>query len=217
MTSPQPPQAPVKTNVYVDGFNLYYGSVKDTPYKWLNIAELCKLSLPSHFQIHRIRYFTALVQPRPHDLQAGVRQRTYIRALLTLPELTVHYGEFLQSNVRMWLTNPPSSGPNTALVIKTEEKGSDVNLAAYLLVDAYERDFEAAVVITDDSDLAFPITMVRKRLRHHVTVLSPRDKSWKLRQVATRFRPIEVKHLVASQFPRELTDANGIITKPAGW
>lgn len=217
VTSPQPPQAPVKTNVYVDGFNLYYGSVKDTPYKWLNIAELCRLSLPSHFQIHRIRYFTALVQPRPNDLQAGARQRTFIRALLTLPNLTAHYGEFLESNVRMWLASPPPSGPNTALVVKTEEKGSDVNLATYLLVDAYEHDFDAAVVITDDSDLALPISMVRKRLRHHVTILSPRGKSRKLAQVATRFRPITTNNLALSQFPQSLTDANGIITKPAAW
>lgn len=217
MKKSRQPSVPVKTNVYVDGFNLYYGCVKDTPYKWLNIAELCRLSLPSHFQIHRIRYFTALVKPRPSDPQQHVRQQTFVRALLTLPNLSVHYGEFLQSTVRMHLASPPVSGPTTALVIKTEEKGSDVNLATYLLVDAYERDFEAAVVITDDSDLAEPIEIVRRRLRHHVTVLSPRGRSRKLYQVATRFRKIDGAHLAASQFPHTLTDAHGTITKPATW
>jgi NYN domain len=217
VTKPQQAPTPIRTNVYVDGFNLYYGCVKGTPYKWLNIAELCRLSLPSHFQIHRIRYFTALVKPRPNDPHQGVRQQTFIRALQTLPNLSVHYGEFLQSNVRMHLVNPPTAGATTALVVKTEEKGSDVNLATYLLVDAYEQDFEAAVVMTDDSDLAEPITIVRRRLKHHVTVLSPRGKSRTLSHVATRFRQIDVAHLAASQFPQTLTDQHGTITKPATW
>ncbi len=47
----------MKTNVYVDGFNLYYGSLKDTPYRWLDIAALCANILPNNI-INRIRYFT---------------------------------------------------------------------------------------------------------------------------------------------------------------
>ena len=36
------------TYVYVDGFNLYYGAVKDSAYRWLNIRRLCELLLPHH-------------------------------------------------------------------------------------------------------------------------------------------------------------------------
>jgi len=36
----------MKVNIYVDGFNLYYGAVKGTPYRWLNIAAMCRLLLP---------------------------------------------------------------------------------------------------------------------------------------------------------------------------
>jgi uncharacterized LabA/DUF88 family protein len=208
---------PVKTNVYVDGFNFYFGCVKGTPYKWLDIAGLCRLSLPSHYQINRIRYFTALVRARPGDPQQTARQQIFIRALLTIPNLSVHYGNFLESHVRMHLVAPSPRGPNTALVVKTEEKGSDVNLATYLIMDAYEKDFDAAVIITDDSDLVEPIRIVRNKLGHHVTVLSPRGKSRELSKAATRFRKINVKHLAASQFPPTLTDANGTITKPATW
>ena len=209
--------APRSTNIYVDGFNLYYGCVKGTPYKWLNIAELSRLSLPSHYQIHRIRYFTALVKSRPSDPYQDVRQQTFIRALQTLPDFSTHYGEFLQSEVRMHLVHPPAKGPTTALVVKTEEKGSDVNLATYLLMDAYERDFDVAVVISDDSDLAEPIRIVRSKLRHNVTILSPRGKSRTLSMAATKFWQIAVANLAASQFPPTLTDANGVITKPATW
>jgi|SRR5579859_2619832 len=205
-----------RTNVYVDGFNLYFGCLKNTSYKWLNLAEFCCRSLPSHFQVQHIRYFTALVPSRT-DPQQVVRQQTFIRALQTIPNLTVHYGHFLNSRIWMPLATPPASGSPFVEVLKTEEKGSDVNLATYLLMDAYERDFDAAVVITDDSDLAEPITVVRRRLHHHVTILSPRGKSRQLSLVATRFRQIDPVVLAASQFPAVLKDANGTIVKPAGW
>jgi hypothetical protein len=104
VTKSHRPPTTVRANVYVDGINLYYGCVKGTSFKWLDIAEVCRRLLPAHFQIHRIRYFTALVKPRPGDPQQQVRQQTFIRALQTLPNLSVHYGEFLQSNVRMQLT-----------------------------------------------------------------------------------------------------------------
>src|SRR5579885_2614118 len=95
----------MRTNAHVDAFNLYYGSVKDTPYKWLDLAKYLSAALPAN-QINRIRYFTARVKPRPHDPQQPVRQQTYIRALLTLPNLTVHYGQYLESRVWMRLVAP---------------------------------------------------------------------------------------------------------------
>jgi len=48
----------VRTNVYVDGFNLYYGCLKGTPYRWLDLDAFCHRLLPRD-RIHRIRYFTA--------------------------------------------------------------------------------------------------------------------------------------------------------------
>jgi hypothetical protein len=118
VTKSHRPPTTVRANVYADGINLYYGCVKGTSFKWLDIAEVCRRLLLAHFQIHRIRYFTALVKPRPGDPQQQVRQQTFIRALQTLPNLSVHYGELLQSNVRMHLVNPPANGPAAALVVK---------------------------------------------------------------------------------------------------
>ena len=66
----------MKTIVYVDGFNLYYGAVKDTPYKWLDINKLCQLLLPKH-TIHQIKYFTARVVARPSDPDQPTRQQVY--------------------------------------------------------------------------------------------------------------------------------------------
>ncbi|HLA80176.1 MAG TPA: NYN domain-containing protein, partial [Thermoleophilia bacterium] len=65
-----------KSYVYVDGFNLYYGAVKETPYRWLNIRRLCELLLPSH-TIHKIKYFTARVSARRDDPDKPTRQQIY--------------------------------------------------------------------------------------------------------------------------------------------
>jgi len=121
-------------NVYVDGFNLYDGCIKDTPYRWLNLLQLCQLCFP-HYTICRIRYFTARVRATDSDPQKPQRQALFIRALQTLPNLSVHYGTFLTHTVTMRLANPPPRGPYTADVVRTEEKGSDVNLASYMLAD----------------------------------------------------------------------------------
>ncbi len=215
----------LKTNVYVDGFNLYYGCIKGTPYRWLNLLKLCQLEFPQN-QIHRIRYFTAPVQARTNDPQQPIRQQTYFRALRTLPDLTIHEGEFRSNPVRMTLVNPPSSGASSVEVWKTEEKGSDVNLATWLLLDAFDKDCEVAIVVSNDSDLAEPIYQARKRLGIKVVVLHPLrmltsgkkpQPNYKLLKAASKSFEIQPASLLASQFPPVLTDANGTITKPASW
>lgn len=204
----------MRANIYVDGFNLYYGCLKGTRYRWLDLGKLARFLLPKH-QVHRIRYFTAKVTAWPSDPQKPQRQEAYLRALATLPNLTLHLGHYLTHTVRMPVANPP---PQTMEVIKTEEKGSDVNLATMLLVDAFRQDFEVAAVISGDSDLQLPIAIVKNELKLPVGVLaSPRRRSRVLQTTATFYRPIRDGVLRASQFPPTMADQHGTITKPAGW
>ena len=207
----------VKTNIYVDGFNLYYGCLRETPYRWLDLAKLCSLLLPDQ-QINRIRYFTALVNSRPDNPSQPQRQLTYLRALKTIPNLSIHYGHFLSHPARMSLTQPPADGPRTVEVSRTEEKGTDVNLATYLLIDAFNRDCEMAVLLSNDSDFKTPIEFIRSQLAIQVGVFNPRERrSWALSQAADFYRPIRQGPLSASQFPDQLGDDRGVITKPNSW
>jgi hypothetical protein len=135
----------VITNIYIDGFNLYYGALKGTAYKWLNPLDLCRVALKKYHVFHRLRYFTAKVLPRPHDPGQPLRQSLYLRALQTLPNVSIHLGHFLVHNIRMPLTSNPA---HKVEVVKVEEKGSDVNLATHLLNDAHMGDFACAVVIS---------------------------------------------------------------------
>ena len=69
----------MRTIIYVDAFNLYYGCLKGTPYRWLNIQKLCELLMPKN-NIVAVKYFTALVSERPNVL-ALTRKRGYLTAL----------------------------------------------------------------------------------------------------------------------------------------
>lgn len=207
----------LETNVYIDGFNLYYGCVKGTPYRWLNLSKLCTLLLPRH-HIKRIRYFTSLIKPPPKDPQKLQRQLTYIRALKTIPNLSIHYGQFLTHPVWRPLANPPTKGSGMVQVLDTKEKGSDVNLATHLLLDGFTKDCQIAVVISADSDLVEPLKLAISILGLPVGVLHPhRQHSKELSQVAKFYRPVRDRVLKASQFPPILRDASGTITKPTNW
>ncbi len=207
----------MRTNVYVDAFNLYYGCVRGTPYRWLDLSKLMALLLPGH-QVVRIRYFTALVVARPGAPQQPQRQQVYLRALGTIPNLTIHYGHYLSSAVRMPLANPSPTGPRTVEVLKTEEKGSDVNLATYLLLDGMDGEYEVAVIVSNDSDLKFPLEVVQSRFHCKVGILNPhKNRSRALAQFTDFYKPIRKGPLAASQFPAVLHDANGPIRKPAAW
>src|SRR5258705_8261960 len=98
---------------------------------------------------------------------------------------------------------PPLGGPATVLVLKSEEKGSDVNLATTLLMDAFDGDFEQAVVVSNDSDLAYPIEVVRNKFGFPVVVLFPcggtRKPSYHLSKVATASPLVNAAHLAAAQ------------------
>ena len=159
-------------NVYVDAFDLYYGCLMGTPYKWLNLRALCELAFPAD-QVKDIHYFTARIKPNPHDPDKHVRQDVYFRALRTVPGLHIHEGTYSRKAVKLPLHPMPAppTPPTLVKVVKNEEKGSDVNLATRLLIDAFDKAFDAAVIITNDSDLAEPIRQVRRQFGYRVTIL----------------------------------------------
>lgn len=205
------------TIVYVDGFNLYYGALRKTPHRWLDIDKLCTLLLPKN-QIVQIKYFTALVSARPSDPDQPVRQQTYLRALSTLPKVSVHLGHFLSHVVTMPVAVQPGHPQTYVKVIKTEEKGSDVALATELVNDAHLGNFEAAVLITNDSDLLPPIKIVRYDLGKTVGILNPQKHPSRALLPHTHFfKTIRQGAVAASQFTPTLTDAHGQFTKPAAW
>ena len=208
----------MRTIVYVDAFNLYYGCLRETPYRWLDLERLARVLLAAHNHLVQIKYFTARLSARPHDPDQPNRQQLYLRALGTLPMVDVHFGHYLTHEVMMPLAAPTPGGPRYVRVIRTEEKGSDVNLATHLIADGYEDAFDAAALITNDSDLLEPVRLVRGRLKKTVGILNPqRHPSFVLARAASFFKQIRPAALKASQFPTELRDAVGPFRKPDRW
>jgi hypothetical protein len=209
------PKPPLRTIVYIDGFNFYYGELRGTPWKWLDPAALFGHVLGPQNTLVKVKYFTARVQAAPSNPNVHVRQDAYIRALAAnCPLVEVHYGHFLRHNVRMEHANPP---PATVAVWKTEEKGSDVNLALRVLNDAWLNAYDCAVIVSNDSDLASSLQMVKaqNKVIGLVTPGAPtRKTSWELRKYANFVKPIRTWMLQASLLPDPIPGPT--IRKPAG-
>jgi hypothetical protein len=71
------------------------------------------------------------------------------------------------------LVSSPPGNPQFVEILDSEEKGTDVNLATHLLLDGFDQDYEQAVVVSNDSDLAFPIKMVREKFGISVGIVNP--------------------------------------------
>ena len=206
----------MRVRAYVDGFNLYYGSLKGTPFKWLDLQALAQAMAPGH-TIEHIHYFTARVSGKI-DPDTPRRQNAYLSALSSIPTLTTHFGKFLAGEHRMPLARPRPTGPRFADVIRTEEKGSDVNLATYLILDGCDGLYDLALVISNDSDLKDAVAQVNARFAP-VWVINPNVRfSNALKGAATRYIPIPGATLAASQFPDPVILADGTpISRPGVW
>jgi uncharacterized LabA/DUF88 family protein len=98
-----------------------------------------------------------------------------------------------------------------------EEKGSDVNLASHIINDAWAGRYDAAVVISNDTDLVEPIRIVTKEINKPVIILcaSSRGAAPALKAVATDVLHISNAHLRASVFPDVIPGTS--IAKPSTW
>jgi uncharacterized LabA/DUF88 family protein len=212
--------------VYIDGLNLYHRALQHTTHKWLDLEKLSGAALPGH-TIDRINYYTARVSGRV-DPSSPARQQAYLQALGTLPKVKIHYGNFLVSAKWAGLVQPPSfkpaivlpagAAPKVAWVYKTEEKGSDVNLGVHLVRDAFQGSFQAAAVLTNDTDLCEAIRIVAKEVGLPVILLTPTSQpATSLKNLASSVRHIQ-PYLGPSQFPLSVPLANGkYAIKPSTW
>lgn len=218
-TSGRVPGRVRRANVYIDGFNLFYGALKGRPHlKWLDLAALGRALLLPDQSLHRVRYFTARVGGRGVDHKLPQRQDTFLRAVATLPGVSVHEGYFQTKPTRLPLASSPAHAPEIVEVLRTEEKGSDVNLATYLLLDAFREDAEVAVVVSDDFDLKEPLRVTRHVLGRTLGVASPRGRPSLSRAAGASFyRPVRDAMLRECQLPATVEVDGGSISRPADW
>ncbi len=209
----------INTNLYIDGFNLYYRALKDTPFRWLDLRKLAETLFPQDY-IRRVCYFTARLDVRPGNPGQAQRQLIYLRALATLEGFDAYYGVFRSGVKRRPLADPVPGMPTHVLVRDSEEKGSDVNLATRLLVDGFNGAYEQAVVVSNDADFAGAMLYVRDDLGLRVTLVNPDPRNASPRELAvaaTYVKRLWKSHLRRSLLPDTLKDEIGTIRKPDGW
>jgi uncharacterized LabA/DUF88 family protein len=182
----------------------------------LNIERFCRLLRP-HDDIRLIRYFSALV-----DGPTRNHQQTYFKALSTTPRVEIILGKFKLKNVRCGVTACASPGNKWYRI--PEEKRTDVNIAVFMLDDAYQNACDQFVLISGDSDLVPAVNMVRSRFpKKRVTVYVPsrdpvRGAAVELRTSAHVARTPPLALLPHAQFPDQLADgAGGLLQRPSSW
>ncbi len=147
-----------------------------------------------------------------------MRQRYYLNALEKyIPEMEIYYGHYLTHEVNAKVVNPP---PEFIKIYKTEEKGSDVNLALHVLNDAWLNLYDCAVIVSNDSDLAESLKLVKNQTKKLIGVIFPnadhkRKPSRELAMHADFIKPIRQKLLKNSQLPDNIPGTD--IYKPEAW
>ncbi|GAB36858.1 NYN domain-containing protein [Gordonia otitidis] len=106
-----------------------------------------------------------------------------------------------------------------AQVRMREEKGSDVNVATYLLADVFRGEVDAAIVISNDSDLALPLTIARTLVPVGTVNPSKKPLAGALHGSASEgpgrhwWSRLSPKHFYRNQMPNTV----GPLYKPADW
>ena len=154
---------PLKTVVYIDGYNLYYGRLRHTNYKWLDVVALfesiLKIQDPSS-TLEAVKYFTApaLAKFASHGNDSQIAQQQYHRALLARypNKFSITFGthSFDKSGTSLptFIAGKPYDRNIRSNVWKLEEKKTDVNLAMAMYRDVAKGLYDQVIICSNDSD-----------------------------------------------------------------
>jgi hypothetical protein len=189
-------------NLYYGGRDLCGRS--KAGWRWIDIRALAedlvgRVQAWPEAKLERITYCTARIDAKTNPT-GQEEQDIYLKALQKSGNIDlIEYGHYVARVKRAPLATPDKKGRpvlskpewpikvqdakgkpvnNASFMVSVanrEEKGTDVNVASHLLLDVLQQDVEAAVVISNDSDLSFPVCEARKRVP--VGVVNP-SKAW---------------------------------------
>ena len=199
-----------RVNVYIDGFNLYFGLMQAgfENCKWLNLNKLTHNLLHINQTIAEIKYFTSRVSNNP-DKQK--RQATYIEALESTG-IKIYYGNYQSDKIEC-----RQCGNIWPIY---HEKMTDVNIATQMLIDAFKNKFDMAMLISGDSDLVPPIRTIHELFKDKRVFVAfpPKRHNASIAIVARGSLTIGRKKLIDSQFDEKVLKKDGyILMKPKDW
>lgn len=230
----------LRTRVYVDGYNLYYGRLKRTCFKWLDLGALIESILPTilferggvpaTFRLEplAIKYFTASIHrnfARADDSVSS--QQSYHAALSN------HLGNRLQliegyyaanrTRAHRYEKGKTARDCEKIEIWKLEEKQSDVALAVHLVADALQGQIDHAIVVTNDTDVVPALEFARRCTPLVIGLIVPsrhneRRVNADLEQLAhwTRSHILD-DELESAQLPAMVKSTSRAIHKPISW
>jgi len=208
---------------YIDGFNLYYG-LRDSGYKryyWLNVQSLSASLLKEDQNLVKTKYFTAPITGSNKSMPKRIaqkldskrkRQITFLEAVETLENTFLYYGHYLLKKIVCKKCNSNIPIP--------EEKMTDASIATEIVADAYEDNYDMALIISADSDLCPPILKVKERFpsKRIKACFPPKRFSSSLKGVVDEQITIGRGKLKANQLPDRITKPDGyILERPREW
>ena len=236
---------PIVTRIYIDGYNLYYGCLKGTTYKWLDLLKLFEESiLPSVRSLNAsgsprkavlaqapaIKFFTAKivesVAKSPDSVSCQARYHTALRKLYG-NKLEIVEGYYAINPMRVKVIDEvhPEKAPSKCDEVqawKVEEKQSDVHLALQAYHDAMTSQVDQVIFVTNDTDIAPALKMIREHTTTQVGVVIPttnhqRKANSALSELAHWTRShITEEELSKSQLPRVIAGRKPTL-KPISW
>lgn len=230
----------LRTRVYIDGYNLYYGCLKGTSYKWLDLLALFETQIlpssglpgtTSSLLPLSIKFFTAKILDQAakagDSLSSQARYHTALRKLYDgRIKLIEGYYSLTQSKAKIVDAAAPATWPRDCreiLVWKLEEKQSDVNLALQAYHDAITGQVDQVVIVTNDTDIAPALELIRAHTGVTIGLVVParrheRVPSTELVTLAHWVRShITTSELAASQLPRVIPGGRKPTIKPESW
>lgn len=155
------------TIVYIDGYNLYYGLLRHTAFKWLDVLKLfqniVKIQNPSS-KIIKIKYFTAPVKANfsSHGQESVTAQNLYHRALKYIygDSIDIIYGYHTVEKGYPPRYQKPINKDDRVEIWKFEEKQTDVNIALHMYRDAVNETCTQQILVSNDSDLELPLKLI---------------------------------------------------------
>lgn len=148
---------PERVMVFVDGSNLYHGLKAVTGRAAIDFGRFAaNLCGPKRRLIHTHYYNVPVHQADDPGVYAG--QQRFLNRLRTVPHLSVHLGRLV---ARDRDETCPKCGTTYTVGYRTE-KGVDVQIAAHMLVHAFDNQYDTAVLVSQDGDFAPVVAEIRR-------------------------------------------------------
>ena len=168
----------IRVMVFIDGSNLYHSLLKECKRTAIDFEKFCRsLCGPERYLVKGYYYNAVVDQER--EPEAYRNQQKFLYHLGRTPNLEVKIRSLVYRQ-----------GPQQG-----QEKGIDVLIATDMLVHAARRNYDVAILVSDDTDFADAVQAVKDFGRNvEVALFGERNSSRRLRDVADRVIPMNRRY-----------------------